>query len=44
MSIEDLELILQPMVEDSKEAIGSMGDDTPTSGIIRQVQTVISFF
>ena len=28
-SLEDLELILQPMVEDGKEAVGSMGDDTP---------------
>ena len=27
-SIEDLELILHPMVEDAKEATGSMGDDT----------------
>ena len=28
-SIEDLEMILHPMVEDGKEAIGSMGDDAP---------------
>jgi glutamate synthase (NADPH/NADH) large chain len=28
MSLEDLELILHPMAEDAKEAIGSMGDDT----------------
>src|SRR5205823_11040521 len=28
-SIEDLELILHPMVEDGKEAVGSMGDDAP---------------
>ncbi|MBI3499372.1 MAG: glutamate synthase large subunit [Proteobacteria bacterium] len=28
-SLEDLELILHPMVEDAKEAVGSMGDDTP---------------
>jgi len=28
-SIEDLELILHPMIEDGKEAVGSMGDDTP---------------
>ncbi len=26
-SIEDLEMILHPMVEDGKEAVGSMGDD-----------------
>ena len=24
-----MELILAPMVEDAKEAVGSMGDDTP---------------
>jgi glutamate synthase (NADPH/NADH) large chain len=29
LSVEDLELILHPMVEDGKEAVGSMGDDTP---------------
>jgi glutamate synthase (NADPH/NADH) large chain len=29
LSMEDLELILHPMVEDGKEPIGSMGDDTP---------------
>ena len=29
MTMEDLELILHPMVEDAKEPIGSMGDDTP---------------
>ena len=28
-TLEDLELILHPMVEDGKEAVGSMGDDTP---------------
>ncbi len=29
LTTEDLELILHPMVEDGKEAVGSMGDDTP---------------
>ena len=28
-TMEDLEMILHPMVEDSAEAVGSMGDDTP---------------
>jgi glutamate synthase (NADPH/NADH) large chain len=28
-SVEDLEMILHPMCEDGKEAIGSMGDDAP---------------
>ena len=31
MPMEDLELILHPMVEDGKEAIGSMGDASPLS-------------
>ena len=28
-TMEDLELVLQPMVEDAREPVGSMGDDTP---------------
>src|SRR3546814_16611850 len=32
-TMEDMELILSPMVEDATEAIGSMGDDTPLAGI-----------
>ena len=28
-SFEDLELILRPMVDEAREAVGSMGDDTP---------------
>ena len=28
-SLEDMELILHPMVESTQEAVGSMGDDTP---------------
>ncbi len=31
MTIEELELILHPMVEDAQEATGSMGDDTPVA-------------
>ena len=34
MSLEDLELILAPMVEDAKEAVGSMGDDTPLAVLV----------
>ena len=30
LTIEDMELILAPMVLDAKEAVGSMGDDTPS--------------
>src|SRR5690606_19008171 len=29
LTLEDMELLLHPMAEDAKEAIGSMGDDTP---------------
>ena len=29
MTMEELEMILHPMVEDAQEAVGSMGDDTP---------------
>ena len=32
-TIEDMELILSPCVEEAKEAIGSMGDDTPLAVI-----------
>ena len=31
MTLEELEMILHPMVEDAAEAIGSMGDDTPVA-------------
>ncbi|HUC62527.1 MAG TPA: glutamate synthase large subunit [Alphaproteobacteria bacterium] len=30
-SLEDLEMVLHPMAEDGKEAVGSMGDDTPVA-------------
>ena len=44
MTLEDLELILSPMVEDAKEAIGSMGDDTPLAVISDKPRTVSHFF
>ena len=44
MNIEDLELILHPMVEEGKEAVGSMGDDTPTAVLSDKIQTSITFF
>ena len=43
MNIEDLELILHPMVEDAKEAVGSMGDDTPTA-VLSDIYRPISHF
>jgi len=44
MNIEDLELVLHPMVEDSKEAIGSMGDDTPTAVLSEKHRPLSHFF
>jgi Glutamate synthase domain 2 len=44
ISIEDLELILHPMVEDAKEAIGSMGDDTPLAVLSDNYRPLYHFF
>jgi glutamate synthase (NADPH/NADH) large chain len=41
---EDLELILQPMAEDAKEAIGSMGDDTPLAVLSDRYRGLHHFF
>jgi len=43
-TIEDLELILQPMVELAKEAIGSMGDDTPLAVLSDHYRGLHHFF
>ena len=44
LSVEDLELILQPMVADAKESIGSMGDDTPIAVLSKQYRPLSHFF
>jgi glutamate synthase (NADPH/NADH) large chain len=44
LSIEDLELILHPMVEDGKEATGSMGDDTPAAVLSSHFRPVSHYF
>ncbi|TXH37484.1 MAG: glutamate synthase large subunit [Rhodospirillaceae bacterium] len=44
LSLEDLELILQPMVEEAKEAIVSMGDDTPLAVLSEQYRGLHHFF
>ena len=44
ISIEDLELILHPMIEDKKEAVGSMGDDTPVAVLSDQYRPLSHFF
>jgi len=43
-SIEDLELILHPMAEDGKEAVGSMGDDTPLAVLSDRYRPLYHFF
>jgi len=43
-TLEDLELILQPMAEDGKEAIGSMGDDTPLAVLSDHYRGLHHFF
>lgn len=44
LTMEDMELILSPMVEDAKEAVGSMGDDTPLAVISDKPRHVAQFF
>ncbi|MFM8800184.1 MAG: glutamate synthase large subunit [Tagaea sp.] len=43
-TLEDLELILHPMVEDAKEAVGSMGDDTPIAVLSDKYRGLHHFF
>ena len=44
LSIEDLELILHPMAEEGKEALGSMGDDTPVAVLSSHYRSVYHYF
>jgi len=44
INIEDLELILHPMVEEAKEAVGSMGDDTPIAVLSEKYRPLSHFF
>ena len=43
-SIEELEQILAPMAEDAKEAIASMGDDTPSAVLSEKYRPLSHFF
>jgi glutamate synthase (NADPH/NADH) large chain len=43
-TLEDMELILAPMVDDAKEAVGSMGDDTPLAVISTKPRLISQFF
>jgi glutamate synthase (NADPH/NADH) large chain len=42
--MEDLELLLHPMVEEGKEAVGSMGDDTPLAVLTDKYRGLHHFF
>jgi glutamate synthase (NADPH/NADH) large chain len=44
LTLEDLELVVAPMVEDAKEAVGSMGDDTPLAVLSDQYRPLSHFF
>jgi len=44
ITMEDMELILHPMVEDAKEPIGSMGDDTPLAVLSDHYRGLHHFF
>jgi len=44
LSHEDLELILQPQVMEAKEAIGSMGDDTPLAVLSQHYRNLSHYF
>ena len=43
-SIEDIELILHPMIMEKKEAIGSMGDDSPLAVLSKKYRGLHHFF
>jgi glutamate synthase (NADPH/NADH) large chain len=43
-TMEELELILHPMVEDAKEPLGSMGDDTPLAVLSEKYRGLHHFF
>ncbi len=44
LTLEDLEMVLAPMVEDGKEAVGSMGDDTPLAVLSEKYRPLSHFF
>src|SRR3546814_6989929 len=44
LTLEDLELILAPLEEDAKEAVGSMGDDKPLAVISDNPRTASHIF
>jgi glutamate synthase (NADPH/NADH) large chain len=43
-TLEDMELLLQPMAEDGKESTGSMGDDSPLAVLSNRYRGLHHFF
>ncbi|MDI9349312.1 MAG: glutamate synthase large subunit [Candidatus Symbiobacter sp.] len=43
-TMEEVELVLQPMVDDAKEPVGSMGDDAPLAVLSERYRGLHSFF
>ena len=43
-TLEDIELLLQPMLEDGREAVGSMGDDAPLAVLSEQTRPLSHYF
>ncbi|MCY4007399.1 MAG: glutamate synthase large subunit [Rhodobacteraceae bacterium] len=43
-TLEELETVLSPMVEDGKEAVASMGDDTPPAVLSAQFRPLSHYF
>jgi glutamate synthase (NADPH/NADH) large chain len=44
LTLEELEMILHPMVEEANEAVGSMGDDTPLAVLSDQYRPLSHYF
>ncbi|MEX0644544.1 MAG: glutamate synthase large subunit, partial [Parvularculaceae bacterium] len=43
-TLEELDLVLRPMAEEAKEAVGSMGDDTPLAVLSSEYRPLSHFF
>ncbi len=43
-TMEELDLVLRPMIETGKEAVGSMGDDTPLAVLSEQYRPISHYF
>ncbi len=43
-TLEDIEMVLQPMAEDSKESLASMGDDTPLAVLSGKYRPLSHYF